>query len=155
MLSFVFVLAIASFSLEMMIASKFPAMRKIASNNNLANLAISISLSYLIGIMFGAAGLIAMTAGIVSTLMSIPGYAVLYNIYDSEKAQQRGGNQIEYYKQKTKDSRDKWTILAKDIAKMTYTTGKIVTAPIWITRNIYLKGKNLKSNYITNNKSSN
>ena len=151
MLSFVFILAIASFSLEMMIASKFPAMRRIASSNNLANLAISIALSYFIGVMFGAAGLIAMTAGIVSTLMSVPGYAMLHQIYDSEKAQERGGNQIEYYKQKTAESRQKWSILAKDLAKVTYTTGKVITAPVWITRNVYVKGKNIASKFNRNN----
>lgn len=143
MLSFVFILAIASFALEMMLASKFPLMRKIASSNNIANLIISISLSYFIGVIFGAAGLIAMTAGIVSTLMSVPGYMILHNIYDSPKALQRGGNQIEYYKQKTQQSREKWTVLAKDVAKMTYATGKVVTAPIWITRNVYTKSRSL------------
>jgi hypothetical protein len=147
MLTFVFILAIASFLMEMMIAAKFPPMRRIAANNHLANLAISISLSYFIGTIFGAAGLIAMTAGIVSTLMSVPGYAMLHAIYDSDKAQERGGNQIEYYKQKTAESRKKWTVLAKDMAKVTYTTGKVVTAPIWISRNVYLKTKQISSKF--------
>jgi hypothetical protein len=146
MLSFVFILAVASFMFEMMIAAKIPAMRRIASNNHLVNLFISISLSYFIGAIFGAAGLIAMTAGIVSTLMSVPGYAILHAVFDSEKAQSRGGNQLEYYKTKASESAQKWSLLIKDFLKIIYAIGKFITSPIWITRNIIFKINKIISN---------
>ena len=86
MLSFAIVLAFASFIFEMLIASKFPIWRKLAHKSKLANLTLSLVLSYVLGELFGAAGLLVMTAAIISTLLSIPGYTYLAWNYDSAEA---------------------------------------------------------------------
>lgn len=139
MLTFVFLLAIASFAMEMTIASKIPAMRRIAKNYVLANLAISIGISYSIGILFGAVGLIAMTAAIASTLMSIPGYQYLYWCHDSPQALAVGGNMYAHTKSQLKTSISKWGVLMKDFKRIVYVTLKTVTFPIWFTRSIVSK----------------
>lgn len=96
MLFFATTLALASFTLEMVIAAKVPVWRKFAERFLLANMGLSLALSACLGIVFGAVGLIALTAGVISTLMSIPGYRFLYWNFDSEVAQQLGGNRLEY-----------------------------------------------------------
>jgi len=131
MFTFVFMLAIASTVFEMLIASKFPVWRKIAHKSKLANLAMSIFLSYILGAAFGAAGLIAMTAAILSTLMSIPGYAYLSWNYDTPKAQALPE------KSRYQHGSKKWKQIGSDTVKVTYGTLKVVTAPVWIPRKIY------------------
>ena len=74
MLTFAFILAFASAAFEIGIAEKIPAYRRLAGKYMLVNLAGSVALSYTMGMLFGAGGLIAMTAGIMSTIMNIPYY---------------------------------------------------------------------------------
>jgi hypothetical protein len=131
MLTFVFLLAFASFAFEMLIASKFPLWRKLAYKSKLANLTMSILLSYLLGIAFGAAGLITMTAAILSTLMSIPGYTILAWNFDTPKAQALP--ERSRYQHESK----KWKQVGSDTVKMTYGTLRVITAPVWISRKIY------------------
>lgn len=141
MFGFAITLAIASFLVEMMIASKVPLMRQLAKNNLLVNLAISLGLSYIIGIMFGAIGLTAMTAAIISTLMSVPGYAFLEWAYDSEKAHAEGGNRIKHKKEQVQVTTKKWTQTLSDFFKIIYGILKVITFPIWIIRSITSKTK--------------
>lgn len=141
MFDFAITLAIASFLVEMMIASKVPLMRQLAKNNLLVNLAISLGLSYFIGIMFGAIGLTAMTAAIISTLMSVPGYAFLEWAYDSEKAHAEGGNRIKHKKEQVQVTTKKWTQTLSDFFKIIYGILKVITFPIWIIRSITSKTK--------------
>lgn len=131
MFAFVFMLAFASFIFEMLLAAKIPAWRKIAHKSKVANLALSIFLSYILGVAFGAAGLIAMTAAIVSTLLSIPGYAYLAWNYDTPKA--RSLPEQSRYQHESK----KWKQVGSDTTKVAYGTLKVVTAPVWIPRKIY------------------
>ena len=131
MLTFVFLLAFASFAFEMLIASKFSLWRKLAYKSKLANLTMSILLSYLLGIAFGAAGLITMTAAILSTLMSIPGYTILAWNFDTPKAQALP--ERSRYQHESK----KWKQVGSDTVKMTYGTLRVITAPVWISRKIY------------------
>lgn len=135
MLTFVILLAIMSTALELMIAAKIPFMRKFAHKSKLFNLLNSLFLSYLMGIAFGATGLIAMTAGILSTIMSIPGYTFLYWNYDTSKA--KSLPEKSRYAHGTK----KWKEVGSDTMKMTYGTLKVVTSPIWIPRKVYRKFK--------------
>ena len=86
----------SSFALEMVIAAKLPIWRKFAERYLLANMGLSLLLSVCLGMVFGAVGLIALTAGVMSTLMSIPGYRFLHWNFDSELAQQQGGNRLRY-----------------------------------------------------------
>ena len=141
MFGFAITLAIASFLVEMMIASKVPLMRQLAKNNLLVNLAISLGLSYFIGTMFGAIGLTAMTAAIISTLMSVPGYAFLEWAYDSEKAHAEGGNRIKHKKEQVQVTTEKWTQTLSDFFKIIYGILKVITFPIWIIRSITSKTK--------------
>ena len=86
----------SSFALEMVIATKLPVWRKFAERYLLANMGLSLLLSDCLGMVFGAVGLIALTAGVMSTLMSIPGYRFLYWNFDSDIAQKQGGNRLHY-----------------------------------------------------------
>ena len=86
----------SSFALEMVIAAKLPLWRKFAERYLLANMGLSLLLSVCLGMVFGAVGLIALTAGVMSTLMSIPGYRFLHWNFDSELAHQQGGNRLRY-----------------------------------------------------------
>lgn len=139
MFGFAITLAVASFLVEMMIASKVPLMRQLAKSNLLVNLTISLGLSFIIGTMFGAIGLTAMTAAIISTLMSVPGYAFLEWAYDSEKAHAEGGNRIKHKKEQVQVTTKKWTQTLSDFFKIIYGILKVITFPIWIIRSITSK----------------
>jgi hypothetical protein len=129
-----FMLAIMSAALELMIASQIPAWRKWSHKSKLFNLINSMILSYFVGIMFGAQGLIAMTAGFMSTFMTIPGYAILNWNFDSPKAATQGGNRYKHTKSTIKPKVEKGKELAGDLVKVGYVTGKVITSPIWISR---------------------
>jgi hypothetical protein len=128
------ILAIASTSFEMMIAAKIPVWRRVASQYVVVNLLGSMALSYFLGVMFGAAGLIAMTAGLMSTFLSIPGYAFLNWCYDSPEAQAHGGNQIAYYSEKWQATKLRWGQTLRDLGEIIYKIIRIITFPIWFTR---------------------
>jgi hypothetical protein len=144
MFTFVIILAIASTALELMIAAKIPVWRRNAHKFKLVNLGLSVVLSFIIGILFGAAGLIAMTAAILSTILSIPGYAVLHWAYDSPEAQAHGGNMFAHYKQSWTDMKLKWGQTLRDFATVIYKTLRIITFPIWGTRALINKFRALK-----------
>lgn len=124
-------LAVASFVFEMILASNIPAWRQNAKKYKTINLVLSVMLSFVMGVLFGAAGLIVMTAAIISTLMSIPGYAYLYWCYDSPQAKARGGNQYQYLKKTTKNTfiQIKQTFI--DLYKMIYKILRVITFPVW------------------------
>lgn len=76
MFSFAFILALCSCAFEIGVAEKVAPMRRLCGRYELVNLIWSMTISFTIGVLFGAAGLIAMTAGIMSTLMTIPYYRI-------------------------------------------------------------------------------
>lgn len=131
MLTFVLLLAIASTALELMIAARIPIWRKWSHKSKLFNLINSMILSYLVGMAFGAQGLIAMTAGLLSTFMTIPGYTFLHWNYDTPKAQALPE------KSRYQHGAKKWKQVGSDTTKVAYGTLKVVTAPVWIPRKIY------------------
>ena len=134
MLGFAIILAFASFIFEMLIASKFPIWRKLAHKSKLANLTLSLILSYVLGELFGAAGLIVMTAAIISTLLSIPGYTYLSWNYDTDTA--KALPEKSRYKHEE--------IKVKKLGADLYTLGKIITIPIWLPRDyIYNTSKKI------------
>ena len=137
MFAFVIVLSLASAAMELTFASKFPTWRKAAKRNKAINLVISVAISFVIGIMFGAAGLITMAAAIISTVIVIPGYAFLEWAYDSPQAATRGGNQIKYYSDKTKE-------VVSDTFKIIYKILRVITFPIWGSRIARDKYRNFK-----------
>lgn len=144
MLIMAFMLAIMSAALELMIAAQVPLWRQWSHKSKLFNLLNSMFLSYLIGIAFGAQGLIAMTAGVLSTFLTIPGYALLNWNYDTEKAKVQDGNRYQYAKKTVKPKLEKGKELGSDLIKVGYITGKVVTSPLWISRKVYRKFKSSK-----------
>jgi hypothetical protein len=131
-------LAIASTVVEMMFAARFPIWRKNAHKFKWVNMTVSILLSFLLGVMFGAAGLITLGAAMISTVLSIPGYQFLHWAYDSPQALKHNGNMIVHL-------RAKWGQVFKDLAKMIYGFLRIITAPIWVTVKIIQKLKQLNN----------
>ena len=129
MLTFAVLLAIVSTLFELMIAAKVPVWRRLSAKSLLFNLGNSILLSYVIGVAFGAAGLISMTAGILSTMFSVPGYKFLEWMYDSPQAKEHGGNQLQYVV-------DRWRQVLVDFGTVIYRFLRFITAPIWIWRRI-------------------
>lgn len=95
MLIIIIGLAITSAVLELMIAAQLPFLRQWSHKSKLFNLINSMFLSYLVGLAFGAQGMVVMTAGILSTFLTIPGYALLHWNYDTEKAKSVGGNRYD------------------------------------------------------------
>lgn len=120
-------LAVASSIVELMFAAKIRWWRQNAYKLKWFNMVISIVLSWILGLMFGAAGLIVMGAAMISTALSIPGYAFLHWNYDSPQALRHNGNMIAHI-------RSKWVQAFKDLAKVIYTVIKVITFPIWTTR---------------------
>jgi len=137
-------LAISSTIVEMMFAANFKSWRVNAHKYKWFNMAVSVLISFVLGLAFGAAGLIALGAAMISTVLSIPGYAFLHWNYDSVKAQTLGIPRTEHIKAVAKDKSEKGKELAGDLAKVAYGTGKIITAPIWITRKATTKYKAYK-----------
>jgi len=136
--SMMIALALASTVVEMMFAARIPAWRKNAHKYKWVNMTLSILLSFILGIMFGAAGLITLGAAMISTVLSIPGYAILHWNYDSKEAQKHGGNMIHFL-------RGKWIQAFKDLAKIIYGIIKIITFPIWATRAAIQKINSIKT----------
>lgn len=140
MLSLVVMLAISSSIVELAFAANFPRWRQAANNNKAINLTISVIISYILGVAFGAAGLIAMSAAIISTVLSIPGYAFLHWAYDSPRAQKHNGNLLKHYT-------NKWKQVLTDFAEFVYKVLRIITFPIWATRAVIVKFNNMKTKF--------
>lgn len=142
-------LAVVSTTLELMLAAQIPAWRKWSHKSKLFNLVNSLFLSYLIGIAFGAQGLIAMSAGVLSTMLSIPGYAYLHWNYDSEEAKARGGNRYKHYQKEVKPKVQQTTAatkeVASDLARGTVFVAKTVAFPLKASYKTYKYVKSKKS----------
>ena len=135
------VLAVTSCLLELMIAAKIPIWRRLSGRYPLFNLLNSLVISFIMGIAFGAAGLIAMGAGVISTVLSVPGYQLLKWNYDTPSAIAHGGSEYRYYSaifksklRNYKTTLDKWRIALSDLGKLIYSIIRFLTFPIWMTR---------------------
>lgn len=132
LLSMMLILAVTSTLLELMIASKIPAWRRLSAKSPLFNLLNSLVISFIMGIAFGAAGLVAMGAGVISTILSVPGYQFLHWNYDSPMAKRHGGSMWKY-------TVKRWSGTISDFFHLIYKILRIITAPIWITRAAIMK----------------
>lgn len=74
MLMFAMMLAVTSTIMEIVLLLKFKPLLNFLLKHKTLDLIFSFALSYVLGVMFGASGLIAMTAGIFSTLLSLMVY---------------------------------------------------------------------------------
>ena len=137
--SMMLVLAVTSCALELMIAAKVPIWRRWSAKYPLFNLLNSLFISFVMGIAFGAGGLVAMGSGVISTLLSVPGYHLLYWNYDSPSARARGGSQYRYYKANFTTSWSRWRVALSDLGKLTYNFIRFITFPIWFTRAVFVK----------------
>lgn len=79
MLFLILVLAAAGVYVEMKAIKSVPWFGRFLARYRLASLGFSLGLSVLLGSFFGAAGLIVFGAGIVSTVMIQPYYAMMKN----------------------------------------------------------------------------
>jgi len=138
LLSMMIILAITSTILELMIASKLKWWRQKSYQSKLFNMLNSLFLSFLIGLAFSASGLIAMGAGVISTVLTVPGYKFLHWNYDSEQAQKHNGNMMQHMK-------SKWLQTIKDFFTLVYKILRIITFPIWGTRWAVTKIKAVKT----------
>ena len=121
-----------------MIASKIKWWRQKSYQSKLFNMLNSLFLSFLIGLAFSASGLIAMGAGVISTVLTVPGYQFLHWNYDSEQAQKHNGNMMQHMK-------SKWLQTIKDFFTLVYKILRIITFPIWGTRWAVTKIKAVKT----------
>lgn len=78
MITLCIMIAVCSLIIEFIIMSKFPRLRRAVSSNSLINLASSLGISFILGSMFGAAGMIVMVGAMLATAISIPVYRVMY-----------------------------------------------------------------------------
>ncbi len=137
--SMMIVLAVTSCLLELMIAARVPVWRRWSGASPLFNLINSLFISFIMGIAFGAAGLVALGAGVISTILSVPGYKFLYWNYDSPGARAVGGNRVKHFKENFGVYWAKWSVVLKDFFQLIYTIIKVITFPIWFTRLILIK----------------
>jgi len=121
-----------------MIAAKVKWWRVKSYESKLFNMLNSLFLSFLVGLAFSASGLIAMGAGVISTVLSVPGYKFLHWNYDSEQAQKYNGNMMQHLK-------SKWFQTIKDFFTLVYKILRIITFPIWGTRWAVTKLKTIKT----------
>jgi len=138
LLSMMIILAITSTLLELMIASKVKWWRQKSHESKLFNMLNSLFLSFLVGLAFSASGLIAMGAGVISTVLSVPGYQFLHWNYDGPMAQKHGGNMMLHLK-------SKWFQTIKDFFTLVYKILRIITFPIWGNRWAVTKLKTIKA----------
>lgn len=136
LLTMMVMLAIASTVVELMFAAKIPAWRKNAHKIKWFNMVISIALSFILGIAFGAAGIIALGAAMISTVLSIPGYAFLHWNYDSPQAIKGGAPVLEQYRNNISSQIDRTKKLLVDLCKLFYFIGKVITIPFWLPEKI-------------------
>lgn len=138
LLSMMIILAVTSTLLELMIAAKIKWWRVKSYESKLFNMLNSLFLSFVMGLAFSASGLIAMGAGVISTVLSVPGYKFLHWNYDSEQAQKHNGNMMQHLK-------SKWLQTIKDFFTLVYKILRIITFPIWGTRWAVTKLKAIKT----------
>jgi hypothetical protein len=77
MLLMAIVLAFASLTVELTVVSQSRLLRRAVSKNVILNLIVSLGVSWILGIMFGAQGLTVLLGALLATGASIPIYRVI------------------------------------------------------------------------------
>jgi hypothetical protein len=137
LLSMMLILAVTSCALELMIAAKIPAWRKLSAKSPLFNLLNSLVISFVMGIAFGANGLVAMGAGVISTILSVPGYQFLRWNYDTHTARAQGGNRAIYYWKNFHVHWAKWRKVLGEFNQLIYTFFRVITIPVRILNAVF------------------
>lgn len=137
LLSMMIILALASSALELTLAARIKPWRMLCAKYSSANMIVSLLLSFVIGMAFGAQGLIAMGAGVISTMLSYPGYKFLYWNYDSPEALSQGGNRSKFYWLQ-------WKQVLLDFGTLIYKILRLITIPIRAIRYVTVKINSIK-----------
>ena len=137
LLSMMLILAVTSCALELMIAAKIPAWRRLSARSPLFNLLNSLAISFAMGLAFGGNGLVAMGAGVISTILSVPGYQFLRWNYDTPEAKAQGGNRAVYYWRNFHVHWAKWRKVLGEFNQLIYTIFRIITIPVRILNSVY------------------
>lgn len=137
LLSMMIILSITSCALELMIAAKVPIWRKLSGKYPLFNLINSLVISFFMGIAFGAAGLVTLGAGVISTIMSVPGYKFLYWNYDTPEAHAQGGSRVKYYWANFHVHWAKWRKVLGEFNQLMYAIFRVITLPVRILNKCY------------------
>jgi hypothetical protein len=137
LLSMMLILAVTSCALELMIASKIPAWRKLSAKSPLFNLLNSLVISFVMGIAFGANGLVAMGAGVISTILSVPGYQFLRWNHDTPTARIQDGNRAKFYWKNFHEHWAKWRKVLGEFNQLIYTIFRVITIPVRILNAVF------------------
>lgn len=119
MLTLMLILTAVSAVIELAIVSKVPVLGHLFDKLWLIGMFWSIGLSWFLGTIFGAAGLIALSAGLLSTCVTM----VVYRFHLMEAAHSFKQNQL-----------PKIVQVGRDVLRVMYITLRIITFPIWATR---------------------
>jgi hypothetical protein len=141
LLSMMLILSVTSCALELMIAAKVPLWRRLSAKSPLFNLLNSLAISFAMGMAFGGNGLVAMGAGVISTILSVPGYQFLHWNYDTPTAKIQGGNRTVYYWKNFHTNWARWRVALADFGKLIYSIIRVITFPIWAMRYLLIKAR--------------
>lgn len=130
-------LAVASTLVELMFAARFKVWRLNAHKFKWVNMTISILLSFILGHAFGAVGLIALGAAVISTVMSVPGYAFLNWNYDTPLAAAQGGNRMRFYWKNFHVHWAKWRKVLGEFNQLMYSIFLVITFPVRLCAKCY------------------
>lgn len=114
------VLALASAFIEFKLFYSVPFLRKLVEKSTAIGIAMSVFLSFVIGTLFGAAGLIVMVAALVSTMMTEPVHSVM-------RRAKRRPQQTEQTRSVIDEYRATWGW----VFSLIRVSFKVVTFPIW------------------------
>lgn len=120
-------LAFASIVLEAFLVWNIPAIHRFYTSGKagrIANAVNSVLLSFALGTVFGAEGLVAMSAAMISTMISISG------LYDGLEWVRTHMDEVTKVKQDTLDTIRKGAVATRDIVAMIYGLVQIVTWPM-------------------------
>lgn len=104
--------------LELRLALKIPIIRKLVERFSVVGIGFSIGLSLLLGMLFGAAGMIVMFAAILATTLTQPVYVFL----------NKTKKQTSKTKQQVEDFKATW----RPVGKLIKYAFLLVTAPLWV-----------------------
>lgn len=125
MLTTVIVFAVIAVVFELSIVSRVAALRQTMSRHPLAGVAFSIGLSLLLGALFGAAGVMLLMAGVISTVIT----GIIYALWG------KVGNKTSQAAQWWADTKAAYRPLLKFIKY----TAIVLTSPLWIPVVIHRK----------------
>lgn len=121
-MTMIWILAIASSTFEMAFAFKVPLWAKMAGRYPVLGLIASVTLSWFLGHIFGAAGLIALMGGLLSTLMTVPCYILVEKWHNGE---------IQPRLEKFRSDWESFVVMMKDLWRVIRFVIRVVTFPVW------------------------